>query len=67
MLETILWIIVIIFAVRPFVVSGGIAFRGTRKYEQYRRDAHASVRESLKNGTGSTKEELQEWWDTYHK
>jgi hypothetical protein len=66
MLETIMWIILIVLVIRPFVVRGGIAFRGTRKYDQYQRDADASARESLKNGSGSTREELQQWWDTYH-
>ncbi|MBP7509827.1 MAG: hypothetical protein KA807_18585 [Prolixibacteraceae bacterium] len=67
MLGTILWIIVAILVIRPFVGGGSIAFRGTEKYRQYERDADANVRERLKNGSGSTKEELQEWWDTYHK
>ncbi len=50
-----------------FGSGGGIAFRGTEKYNRYQRDADAKVKEILKNGSGSTKAELQEWWDTYHK
>ena len=47
--------------------GGGVAFRGTKKFDKYSKDADAKVKEILKNGTGSTKEELQDWWDTYHK
>jgi hypothetical protein len=46
---------------------GGLAIRGTKKYDRYHRQAEASVKEILKNGSGSSKAELQEWWNTYHK
>lgn len=48
-------------------LEGGFAISGSKKYKTYSKDADAKVKEILKNGTGSTKEELQEWWDTYHK
>jgi len=49
------------------IFDGGIAFGDTPTHRAYKRDAEAKARELFKNGTGSSKEELQEWWDTYHK
>jgi hypothetical protein len=45
---------------------GGIAIRGTKKYDRIHRESDARVKEILKNGSGSSKAELQGWWDTYH-
>jgi hypothetical protein len=59
--------IVILFVLQTIFGSGGIAIRGTNKYNKYNRDADARVKEILKNGSGSSKTELQEWWNTYHK
>ena len=46
--------------------GGGVLIKGTKKYDKHNRDSDAKVKEILKNGSGSSKEELQEWWDTYH-
>ncbi|HQF37144.1 MAG TPA: hypothetical protein PLL26_05920 [Candidatus Dojkabacteria bacterium] len=46
--------------------SGGVVIKGTKKYDKYHRDAEDHVKYILRNGSGSSKEELQEWWDTYH-
>jgi hypothetical protein len=46
--------------------SGGIVIKGTKKYNKCNRDTDAKVKDILKNGTGSSKEELQQWWDKYH-
>jgi hypothetical protein len=46
--------------------TGSVAIRGSKKHGKYSRDADAKVKDILKNGTGSSKAELQEWWDTYH-
>jgi len=48
------------------LAEGGFAIRGSEKYNKYHEDADARVKEILKNGSGSSKAELQEWWDTYH-
>ena len=45
-------------------LGGGPGMGSTNK--QYRQDIEVKVREILKDGTSSTKQELQEWWDTYH-
>ena len=47
--------------------GGGIAIKGTDKYNKYQKNAEARVSDLLKNGSGSSKDELQEWWDTHHK
>ncbi|HOQ42869.1 MAG TPA: hypothetical protein PK178_11985 [Smithellaceae bacterium] len=49
------------------IFDGGIAFGDTPIHTAYKNEAEAKARELFKNGTGSSKEELQEWWDTYHK
>ncbi len=46
--------------------SGGIVIKGTKKYNKCNRDTDAKVKDILKHGTGSSKEELQQWWDKYH-
>jgi len=46
--------------------GGGIFIRGTKRYERFNREADERVRERLKDGSGSTREELMEWWDKYH-
>ena len=46
--------------------GGGIVIRGTKKYDKVNRNADAKVKEIMKNGSGSSKAELQGWWDTYH-
>ncbi len=43
-----------------------IAIKGSDKYNKYNQDADEYVSNILKNGSGSSKEELQEWWDKYH-
>lgn len=43
-----------------------IAIKGSNKYNKYHQDADEHVSNILKNGSGSSKEELQEWWDKYH-
>jgi len=49
--------------------TGGdsIVFGNSPTHRLYKNNAEARTRDLLKNGTGSSKEELQEWWDTYHK
>ncbi len=49
------------------ILGGGIAFGDTPTHRSYKNEAEAKARDMFKNGTGSSKEELQEWWDTYHK
>ena len=49
------------------IFDGGIAFGDTPTHRAYKNEAEEKARELFKNGTGSSKEELQEWWDTYHK
>jgi hypothetical protein len=49
-----------------FEGGGSVAIRGSKKHGKYSRDADTKVRNILKNGTGSSKVELQKWWDTYH-
>lgn len=44
---------------------GGIAVRGTSKYNDYENESDRKVKVMLK-GPRSSKAELQEWWDTYH-
>jgi len=50
-----------------FLIEGGFAIRGSDKYKKYHKDANVHVKDKMKNGSGSSKEELQDWWDTYHK
>lgn len=47
--------------------GGGPALKGTDKYKKYQQDADTKISEMLKNGSGSSKQELQEWWDSHHK
>jgi hypothetical protein len=58
------FIIILVFS--TIFGGGGIVIKGTKKYERVNRAADARVKEILKNGSGSTKAELQEWWDTNH-
>lgn len=46
--------------------GGKIIIKGTKKYDDAHKTIDQQIKESLKNGTGSSKEELQEWWDKYH-
>ena len=57
---------VVILLVIQTIGGGGLAIRGTAKYNRINRDTDARVKEIMKNGSGSSKAELQEWWDTYH-
>jgi hypothetical protein len=47
--------------------GGGFAIKGTKKYDKYNRDADRKVKNILKNGTGSSKADLQKWWNSNHK
>ena len=47
--------------------GGGLAIKGTKKYNKYKKESDIKVKTILKNGSGSSKQELQNWWDTYHK
>jgi len=47
-------------------IGGGIIIRGTKKYNKFQRDSDRRIRNILKNGSGSSRQELQEWWDKYH-
>lgn len=50
------------------VIDGGdIIIRGTKKYNKFDKETDDKIKRILKNGSGSSKEELQEWWNTYHK
>ena len=49
-----------------FEGTGSIAVSGSKRHGKYSRVADAKVQNILKDGTGSSKEELKEWWDTYH-
>lgn len=72
MLEAIFWIaigFIITFFIRGIIDEGGggIAIRNSDKYKKYQKEADERVKELLGNKPGSTKEELMEWWNTYHK
>ena len=45
--------------------GGGISSIGVSKSR--RNEIDRKIEGKFKNGTGSSKQELQEWWDTYHK
>jgi hypothetical protein len=45
----------------------GVVIKGTQKYNNCHRNAKGRVKEILKNGTGSSKADLQNWWDSNHK
>ena len=47
-------------------ISNGITIRGTSSYDKFNKDSDARISSKLRNGSGSSKAELQEWWDTYH-
>jgi hypothetical protein len=62
---------IITLAIRGFLESflggGKIIIRGTDKYKKFQQESDERIRELLKNGSGSSKEELMEWWDKHHK
>lgn len=57
----------VLVALYGSMTGGGVYIKGTKKYNNANRSADARVKEILKNGTGSTKAELQQWWDSNHK
>jgi hypothetical protein len=71
MLEALFWIaigFIVTMFIRGIIEGGGeIAIRNSDKYKKYQKEANEKVKELLRNTEGSTKEELMEWWNTYHK
>ena len=49
-----------------FFPSGGGDFLNTQKRKKNNDEMEQRIREKFKNGSGSSKEELQNWWDKYH-
>ncbi len=49
------------------LLSGHIAIKGTSRYERFEKTAEEFTRERLKNRPHSTREELMEWHEKYHK
>jgi len=45
---------------------GGISFPGTQKRKNINDDIDRRISEKFKNGTGSSKQELQDWWNIHH-
>jgi len=50
------------FVALESIGGGGIIHKGSQKSK----DIDVRVKEKLTNSQGSSREELQEWWDTYH-
>ena len=59
-------IIGIAFCIAVVTFAGGISIKGTKRYNKFDRDSDARVSNKLKNGSGSSKAELQQWWDEHH-
>jgi len=58
---------VILIVISESMSSGGPIIKGTKKYNKVNKDSDARVKETLKKGSGSSKQELQKWWDAHHK
>ena len=72
MLWALFWIAIgflIVMYIRIYIDEGGggIAIKNSNKYKKYQEEADRKVEELLRNRPPSSKEELMEWWDTYHK
>jgi hypothetical protein len=48
------------------VAGGDILIKGTKKHDKFNRNTDDKIKNLFKNGTNSSKDELQTWWDTYH-
>jgi len=59
-------VIGVVFCIAVETFSGGICIKGTRKYDKFNKDSDERVKNILKNGSGSSKAELQQWWDEHH-
>lgn len=46
---------------------GAVTEGFTIKSKSKRKNINDEMQEKFKDGTDSSKEELQTWWDTYHK
>lgn len=47
-------------------ISNGITISGSSKYNKFDRDSDGRVSDKLRDGSGSSKAELQQWWDEHH-
>jgi hypothetical protein len=56
----------VIVIISESISGGGPVIKGTKKYNQINKDSDAKVKNILKNGSGSSKKELQNWWDEHH-
>jgi hypothetical protein len=45
---------------------GNISIKGSKKYEEYNKNADTKIKDMFKNGTGSSREDLQKWWEDNH-